>query len=299
MHIPVLIEEAMALLDIKIGGNYLDCTFGAGGYTNRMLEINDCSVLAIDMDQHVEKYASILKARYLERFKFIKSNFSDVDLIQDTFDGIVFDLGISSMQVDTAERGFSFMRDGPLDMRMDKDSRLTAQEVVNSYSEFSLQSLIFMYGEERNAKKIAKAICDARIKSKIETTFELADIITSIMPERGKIHQATKTFQAIRMEVNSELRSLKTALEKSIKLLKVGGSLVLVTFHSIEDAIVKNFFKSVSLTRTKRNKYATNLIEEQERFKILTTKPILPSRHEVLNNPRARSAKIRALRRCI
>ncbi|MDZ5762031.1 Ribosomal RNA small subunit methyltransferase H [Candidatus Cyrtobacter comes] len=297
MHVPVLIDEVISNLCIKSGGSYLDCTFGAGGYSKRILRAADCYVTAIDADHNVGPYADNLKNCYGDNFNFRTLNFSKVDVFPEgSFDGIVFDLGVSSMQLDISDRGFSFMKDGPLDMRMDQYLPLDASKVVNLYEEKELADIIFYYGDERNSRKIAKAICFARKIKQIESTLELVEIISSVLPFRGKIHQATKIFQAIRMEVNAEMSSLKIALEKSIKLLKKGAVIILVTFHSIEDKIVKDFFKTLCLPRQKKNKYGRD--EELHDFKIITHKPIIPSDREVTINPRARSAKMRILKRC-
>ncbi len=296
MHIPVLINEVISNLHIKDGGHYLDCTFGAGGYSEGILRSAPCSVTAIDADHNVIPHTDKLKHTY--NFNFVSLNFAQIDIFPEySFDGIVFDLGVSSMQIDIADRGFSFLKDGPLDMRMDQTQSLNASTIINSYDEKRLADIIFNYGDESNSRKIARAICTARKAKEIVSTLELVEIISRVLPARGKIHQATKTFQAIRMEVNSETLSLKIALEKSVKLLKKDGLLIVVTFHSIEDKIVKDFFKSLCIPKQKKNKYGNDNSEYLQNFEIITTKPIIPSNEEISANPRARSAKMRILKR--
>ncbi len=285
MHIPVLLEESTELLLGNGGKLYLDCTLGLGGHTRRILEKNpEAFVIGIDRDEEAIELAKENLKEFEGRFSIYKADFAYLDEVLraegiDKVDGILLDLGVSMLQL-KSERGFSFQIDAPLDMRMDKEQKLTAYRVVNEYPEKELARILWEYGEERLSRKIARAIVQYRKKKPIETTKELADIVLSAYPERlkhGRIHPATKTFQAIRIEVNKELESLKTALEKTPDLLNPGGRLVVISFHSLEDRIVKNFFR-----------------EHSRLFRILTKKPITPSEEEISMNPASRSAKLRA-----
>lgn len=285
MHVPVLLEESTDLLLGNRGKLYVDCTLGLGGHTKRILEKNpEAFVIGIDRDEEAIELAKENLKEFEGRFAIYKANFADLDVVLeaegvDKVDGFLFDLGVSMFQL-KSERGFSFQIDAPLDMRMDKEQKLTAYRVVNEYPEKELARIIWEYGEERLSRKIARAIVQYRKRKPIETTKELADIILSVYPERlkhGRIHPATKTFQAIRIEVNRELESLKEALEKTTDRLNPKGRLVVISFHSLEDRIVKNFFR-----------------EHSQELKILTKKPITPSEEEIRMNPAARSAKLRA-----
>ncbi|WP_333784255.1 16S rRNA (cytosine(1402)-N(4))-methyltransferase RsmH [Thermocrinis sp.] len=282
MHKPVLLEEATDLLLGGGGKLFVDCTVGLGGHAKRVLQKNpQAFLIGIDRDPFALEIAKENLKEFERRFSLYKANYSDFDLVLEEegitlVDGFLFDLGVSMYQL-KSPRGFSFHRDDPLDMRMDPEDRLTAYEVINRYSEKELERIIREYGEEKKAKAIAKAIVLQRSKKPIETTKELADIVLSVLKRRGKIHPATKVFQAIRIEVNRELEHLKIALEKVPAYLRSGGRLVVISFHSLEDRIVKNFFK-----------------EHSNQFKILTKKPITPKREEVMQNPASRSAKLRA-----
>ncbi len=282
MHIPVLLEEAT---DLLLGAGrrlFVDCTVGLGGHTKRILEKDpEAFVIGIDRDPYALDKAEENLRGFEGRFSLYKANYSDFDLVlkeEDirSVDGFLFDLGVSMLQLRSL-RGFSFQRDEPLDMRMDPEEKLSALEVVNRYSEKDLERILREYGEEKKAKAIAKAIVLHRSKKPIETTGELVDVVLSVVKKRGRIHPATKVFQAIRIEVNKELEHLKVALWKVPNYLKRGGRLVVISFHSLEDRIVKTFFK-----------------EHASQFKILTKKPIFPKREEVVKNPPSRSAKLRA-----
>ncbi|MDQ7038889.1 MAG: 16S rRNA (cytosine(1402)-N(4))-methyltransferase RsmH [Aquificota bacterium] len=285
VHVPVLLEEATDLLTGNRGKVYLDCTLGGGGHARRILEkVPDSYLIGIDLDEDVIEVAVGNLKEFEGRFSVYKANFRDLDLVLreegiEKVDGILFDLGVSMFQI-KSERGFSFQRDSPLDMRMDKDQKLTAYDVVNRYPEGELERILREYGEERLSGRIARAIVRRREKKPIETTGELVDVVLSVYPERlkhGRIHPATRVFQAIRIEVNRELENLKTALEKTPELLNPGGRIVVISFHSLEDRIVKRFLK-----------------ERADVFKILTKKPITPSDEEIRVNPASRSAKLRA-----
>ncbi|SHK42335.1 16S rRNA (cytosine(1402)-N(4))-methyltransferase RsmH [Thermocrinis minervae] len=282
MHTPVLLEEAVSLLLGNGGKVYVDCTVGLGGHSYEILKRNpEAYLIGIDRDPHALEIADQRLSEFEGRYSLYKANYSDLDLVLkeegvEKVDGFLFDLGVSMLQLKTP-RGFSFQRDEPLDMRMDPQQEKTAYHVVNRYSEEELYRIIREYGEEPYARKIAKAIVLYRSKKPIETTGELSKIILSVVPKRGKIHPATRTFQAIRIEVNQELQSLKIALEKTINFLNKHGRIVVISFHSLEDRIVKRFFQ-----------------EHKDVLKVLTKKPITPTMEEIRRNPSSRSAKLRA-----
>lgn len=263
-HIPVMLEEVLTQLNPKTGDRILDGTFGAGGYSRLILErCAGCEVIAIDRDPSVTEFADILSKKYASRFTFHNSKFSEVEnfIEKNSLDGIVLDLGVSSMQLDEASRGFSFSKEAKLAMTMGKND-FSAYDVVNSCSEANLISIIGEYGEESRARMIAKRIVSYRKFKPIETTTELASIVHSCFARKQKIDNATKTFQALRIFVNDELNELQKMLRSSISLLRSGGRLVVVTFHSLEDRIVKNFLMDVGDARkSKVNKYK-NLTEK-------------------------------------
>jgi 16S rRNA (cytosine1402-N4)-methyltransferase len=272
---------------------YLDCTFGAGGYGRAILE-KGAKLIAVDRDPSVAKFAEILSTEYGKNFEFINSNFADIDLKQSSIDGIVLDLGVSSMQLDTAERGFSFMRDGDLDMRMDSEG-LSAKDFINSAKEEEIARVIYEYGDEPASRKIAKYIVFARLEKPINTTFELASIVRrAIGRAPGKIDLATKTFQAIRIFVNGELEALERFLEKASQLLSTNGRIVVVTFHSLEDRIVKRYFTENTAKKVARSKYSREPEDLSATYKLLYKKPLITSNEEIRRNPRSRSAKLRA-----
>ncbi len=280
MHVPVLLEEATKILLGNGGRLYVDCTVGLGGHTKSILEKNpQAFVIGIDKDPSALELAQENLKDFEGRYSLYHANFADLDEVLKMegvleVDGFLFDLGVSMLQL-KSPRGFSFQRDEPLDMRMNPEDKLTAYYVVNNYSEKDLERIFKEYGEEPYAKRIAKAIVLARTKKPIETTGELVKVITSVLPYRGgRIHPATRVFQAIRMEVNEELKSLEIALHKTLDFLKIGGRLAVISFHSLEDRIVKNFIKT--------------------HLKPLTKKPIVPTMEEVERNPASRSAKLRA-----
>ncbi len=277
---------------------YVDCTFGAGGYTNKILESANCNVIGLDRDPFVQKFADAIKQNFNDRFEFHNIKYSDVETILNgrKLDGIVLDIGVSSMQIDDADRGFSFQKNSKLDMRMG-NNQLSAYEIVNNSNEEDLANIIYNYGDEVKSRHIAKKIVEKRKEKPIETTFELADIVRYFYPKReGKIDPATKTFQAIRIAVNGELDELKKILELSKKLLKKNGRLIVVSFHSLEDKIVKDFIKKETDKGIKKDKYSKN--ENIVDFELLTKKAIVPTQEEIEKNVRARSAKLRALKKC-
>lgn len=296
-HRSVLLNEVIEYLSIKDGGRYLDCTFGAGGYTRAILSKGDCYVTAIDQDPIVIKFVNDLSLDYGDRFNFIQTNFSEVAsrLQGKNFDGVVLDLGISSMQVDQAARGFSFMQDGPLDMRMSVTG-MSAAEFLETASEQEIAGIIYKYGGEVQSRVIAKNIVYYRQTDRIDTTLKLAKIVRQSKHYRSeKIDPATKTFQAIRIYINDELGALERFLANAEGLLVPGGRIIAISFHSLEDSIVKNFFKESSVKKIAKSKYSKeiNNFPEGKWLQIITKKPLVPSRAEVQENPRSRSAKLR------
>jgi 16S rRNA (cytosine1402-N4)-methyltransferase len=296
-HCSVLLDEVLEHISLKDKGRYLDCTFGAGGYTKAILQNADCFVTALDQDPTVEKFVNTVKDEFRDKFDFIQTNFAEAKskLNGKRFDGIVLDLGISSMQVDSAERGFSFMHDGPLDMRMGNDG-ISAKDFIASASEEEIANVIYKYGKEVQSRQIASSIVKMHEIEPIKTTLQLADIVRNAMHYRkSKIDPATKTFQAIRIYINKELESIEQILSDSDELLKPGGRILVVSFHSLEDVIVKTFFKENSMKKVARSKYSKKPIEIEEGkwLKTVTKKPIVPSREEVILNPRSRSARLR------
>ena len=297
-HIPVLTEEVIEFLLIKKNGTFLDVTAGFGGHSVAILEeLNGGSLIATDQDPEAirflkskfktEKRISIHQARFSELHKLFSAN---------DFDGILADIGVSSYQLDTAERGFSFMKDGPLDMRMNQNIGEDASSWLNNAPEQEISNIIWKYGEEKKAKRIAKAIVEARKSFKIRTTKELAEIILEETPRRfnDKKHPATKTFQAIRIFINNELEELDLLLDFASKHLKIGGRTCIISFHSLEDRMVKRFFRDHSRRDPKLSKLP-NLADDSS-FK-LVTKAIKPSENEMNINPRSRSATLRVIER--
>ncbi|MDR1694956.1 MAG: 16S rRNA (cytosine(1402)-N(4))-methyltransferase RsmH [Lactobacillaceae bacterium] len=293
-HFPVMLKEVLQSLDIKDGKTYVDCTFGNGGYSEAILKSADCKVYAVDRDPNVISRANELKKAYGGRFNFILGRFGDIaELIAPDVqvDGFVFDIGVSSMQLDEGARGFSFSKEAPLDMRMSCDG-ISAKDLVNDLSEKDLADLIYNYGEERKSRVIAKKIADYRKHNPIETTTELASIIRTVVGGGKDIDPATKTFQALRIAVNDELGELERGLESAASLLDVGGRLVVVTFHSLEDRIVKNFFKEKSGKTPNASRYMPEVTKEKAVLSEVS-KAIAPSKDELSANRRSRSAKLR------
>lgn len=292
-HIPVMLQEVLTALKPQKGEVYVDATFGNGGYTKAILETADCKVIALDRDPTVKIRVNEFKNMYGDRFEFRAGQFGDfADLVPEKINGAVFDIGVSSMQLDEAERGFSFSKEGALDMRMSQDG-ISAKDIVNSYDEEALADLIYQYGEERKSRQIAKRIAEYRQNKKIETTTELAEIIYSVIHKKfGEIDPATRTFQALRIAVNDELGELSRGLSGAANRLQKNGRLVVVDFHSLEDRIVKNFFKENGGKRIRVSKYAPELVQDEHLF-VEVSKVIMPTAEECGKNPRARSAKLR------
>lgn len=296
-HKPVLLDETVKILSPEDGKTYLDCTFGGGGHTRKILESANCKVVAIDRDPEAAVRAEKVAADYPDRFEFRALDFSDLDKLPERgFAGILFDFGVSSFQLDTAERGFSFMREGPLDMRMDTLHGMTALEYVESAGEFELAEVLREYGEEPRFRKVARAIVEARDAGKIATTTDLANAIAAAAPSHERIHPATRAFQAIRIKVNDELGQIERALPKAFDALENGGVLAAISFHSLEDRIVKKFFKKVA--GLPQDRFDHSFVQDRVKLAtLITRKPILPSDAEISENPRSRSAKLRAVKK--
>ena len=302
-HIPVLVEEVLINLTPKDNEIYVDCTFGAGGYSKKILAAANCNVIGIDRDPDVANTsAKNFTELYQNRFKFIQGNFGDIkELLNqnniEKVDAIILDLGVSSMQLDQAERGFSFSKLAKLDMRMSKEG-VSAYDFVNNEKESVIADVLYKFGDEKFSRKIASKIVYRRAQKAIETTLELADIIRSVMPGKFKGHKtdpATKSFQAIRIWVNDEMGELERVLNSAIDLLNIGGRIVVVTFHSTEDRIVKTFFNDKSCKNKFVSRYLPEIITEGECvLKILNRKVIVASEDELHKNVRSRSAKLRA-----
>ena len=297
-HIPVLLDSVLSVLNVKSGGWYIDGTFGGGGYTRAILQAaDDTHVIAVDRDITAIQGGQALQKQYPDRLELHHTIFSRLDTLpQRAVDGVVLDIGVSSMQIDTPERGFSFQKDGPLDMRMGQ-SGLTAQDIVNTYPEKQLADIIFTYGEEKASRRIAHKIVQQRQTTPFTTTLQLANAIHAVMPHSNGIDSATRTFQALRIYVNDELNELRQALSAALNVLSVGGVLAVVSFHSLEDRIVKNFMKDLVGIKEHTNKYATSTTQNNSAWENLTPKAIQADDKQVRDNPRSRSAKLRAIRR--
>lgn len=302
-HISVLLNESIQQLNIKKNGVYVDCTLGGGGHSSEILKrIPNGHLYAFDQDSFAINTADEKLKKIASNYTLINENFVNIKVTLEEenvygVDGILYDLGVSSFQLDIPERGFSYRFDGPLDMRMDQTAELDAYTVVNTYDEKSLVRILFEYGEEKFARLIARKIVSEREKKPIETTLELVEIIKKALPAsalRNSSHPAKQTFQAIRIEVNHELDILKKALEDGLSLLNKNGRMVVITFHSLEDRIVKKLFKEkTTLQLPKDLPYIPEGYEIE--FKLINSKVILPSESEISNNLRSHSAKMRVI----
>ena len=298
-HQPVMLNEVLASLQPRDNALYIDATFGRGGYTRAILNSADCNVMAIDRDPDAIAAGQSLVAEMNGRFSLKEGPFSALAEIaqaagHEKVDGIVFDLGLSSPQLDEAERGFSFRHDGPLDMRMEK-SGADAADFVNSADEAEIAHVIWMYGEERASRRIARAIVKARQEAPITRTKELAKLVHSVMPrpKPGQIDPATRTFQGIRIHINGELDEIEAAMIAAEKMLKPEGRLVVVSFHSLEDRIIKTFMLKRSGQGPRPSRHLPDIEMAPASFSLPSRKPVLPSDLETEQNPRARSAKLR------
>lgn len=300
-HTSVMLSEVLTNLKPAANEIYVDGTFGYGGYTQAFLDSADCTVIAIDRDPSAQKRADVLKAKYGERLMFIHGCFGDVeDLLKsagfEKVDGFVLDLGVSSMQLDQAERGFSFRFDGPLDMRMDTSRGETAADLVNKMPERELANLIYKFGEERHSRRVAKTIVERRREKKFETTSDLAAVVRSVVPRSGDdIDPATRTFQALRIAVNDELGELERAMSAAEKILNPGGRVIVVSFHSLEDSFVKTTLRAKSGNAPGVSRHA--LLSKPlaaPLFTLISKKAEQPTEAETRINSRARSARLRA-----
>ena len=301
-HKPVLLDECLEALAIRPDGIYLDGTLGRAGHSLEIVRrLTTGRLIAVDRDETALEAARERLAPYMEKVTLVHSNFERVGEIVEQLglpgvDGMLFDLGVSSPQLDDARRGFSYMHDAPLDMRMDRSTSLTARDVVNTWSYEELRRILFEYGEERYAPVIAKHICQKRDVSPIETTYELVDIIKGAMPPqalREKQHPAKRSFQAIRIAVNGELDALPPMLSAAAEHLNVGGRLAVISFHSLEDRIIKKTMQELATGCTCPPNFPVCVCGKTPKMKLITRKPITSGQAELLYNPRARSAKLR------
>lgn len=303
-HYSVLLNEAVSALCPERGGVYVDCTAGLGGHSEEILKRlpEGSKLISIDQDDFAIDACTERLAPFGDKSVIVKSNFQNIGAVLDSLgiekiDGAVWDLGVSSVQLDEADRGFSYMNEAPLDMRMDRSAAKTAADVVNGYSEAELNRIIRDYGEEKFSSRIARAICDARSKKAIVTTTELAEIIASAIPagarRKENQHPAKRSFQAIRIEVNSELAVIEPSLECAINRMNKGGRASVITFHSLEDRITKSTFKRLENPCTCPPSFPQCVCGKKPVIKIITKKPVLPSEEELAENPRSRSAKLR------
>ncbi len=301
-HFSVMLKETVDGLNIKSGGIYIDGTMGGGGHSYEILSrSSDIKLIGIDQDIDAINAASKRLEDFGDRFLAVKSNFSNIksvlkELGIDRIDGAVLDLGVSSYQLDNKDRGFSYMHDAPLDMRMDQSAQKNAYDIVNCYDKGELMRIFYEYGEEKWSKRIAEFIEEKRKDEPIKTTGELVDIIKAAIPQKAReagSHPAKRVFQAIRIEVNGELSILKGAIEDFLDVLKPGGRLSVITFHSLEDRIVKNVFADYARGCKCPKEFPVCVCGESPKIKIITKKPILPSKEELTENSRSKSAKLR------
>lgn len=300
-HIPVLLEECISGLNIKPDGIYVDCTAGGGGHSYAIASrLGGGKLIAVDQDKEAIAAAGKRLEKFGDKVKLVNSNFSEIDYIlgDKKIDGALIDLGVSSYQLDNPERGFSYMADAPLDMRMDDSNTVSAYNIVNEADENDLNRIIFEWGEERFARRIASEIVKRRGKSPIKSTLELVDAIRSAVPVKyaaGGSHPAKRTFQAIRIAVNNELGVIEPTLRALTSHLLPGGRLAVITFHSLEDRIVKKTFSSLATGCTCPPDFPICVCGNKSQVKIITKKPILPSAEEIGENPRSHSAKLRVI----
>ena len=302
-HYSVMLNECIEALNIKPEGIYVDCTLGGGGHSEEIVKrLTTGRLIAIDQDEDALSAAKERLKPYSDKIEFVHSNFSELKSILEELgikktNGVLYDLGVSSYQLDNSERGFSYNSDAPLDMRMDRSNGLTAYDVVNSYSEEELRRILFEYGEENNSYRIAHEIVERRNISPIKTTFELSDIVKSVAKKRDLYeghHPAKRTFQAIRIEVNGELNVIAPSLEAAIDSLDTGGRIVVLTFHSLEDRAVKQIFARLEKGCTCPPSFPVCVCGKKPQITLVNKKPLAPSPQELLINRRSHSAKMRA-----
>ena len=300
-HLPVLLEEVTHYLAPKRDNLYLDATLGGGGHSEQLLRVG-ANVIGLDQDPAALSFARARLGDYRDSFGAIQGNFREFGEILETIgisglDGVLLDLGISSRQVDDADRGFSFSKPGPLDMRMNPDVEVTAAELINNCEEEELARVFYEYGEERASRKIARGIVERRQAKSFQCTTDLAQFVESMVPRRGRTHPATRVFQALRIAVNNELRALEEALSEVPKWLRPGGRLVVISFHSLEDRIVKSYLKRCSQAQVDRPEWPAPKKNPEHYFKLVIQKGLAPSPEEIKSNPRARSARLRVAER--
>lgn len=298
-HIPVLFNESIKYLVTKKNGVYFDGTVGFGSHSEGILKqlTNDGILIATDVDKDAFSFSSV-KFSDDKRFRLYNYNFTEIDTMARIesvmkYDGIFADLGVSSFQLDNADSGFTYRSEAKLDLRMDKTKKLNAAELLNTFSEENIAQILFEFGEEKNSRQIAKRICEIRSIKKIETTFDLSSIIEKLTPQKYLTKTLSRVFQALRIYVNNELENLKMFLTKSVDLLQSGGRIVILTYHSLEDRIVKESFKYETLDCICPKEYPVCKCDKVKRLKLITKKPLIPSEIEIQNNRRARSAKLR------
>lgn len=303
-HKSVLLNEAIEYLNIKEDGIYVDATLGFAGHSSKILKkAKNGFLIAFDKDVSAIEYSRSKLSTIGDNFKIFNTGFINIKekVLEETtkVDGILFDIGVSSVEIDESSRGFSYMQNGPLDMRMDQNSNLTAESIINNYSLEELIKIFREYGEEKHSNKIAKRIIEEREKKPIKETSQLVEIIDKCYPykEKRHSHPAKKVFQALRIEVNNELEELKVALKSSLDLLNVGGRLVVITFHSLEDRICKNIFKENTMVNPVVKGMPNIPLDMLPDFKLITNKPVIPLDEEIKNNPRSKSAKLRVIER--
>ncbi len=301
-HISIMLEEVIDGLNIKEDGIYLDGTLGGAGHSKEIVKrIGSGKLIGIDQDENALKKAKEVLSDYSDKVIFVKNNYENIDLVLkelhiEKVDGILLDIGVSSHQFDEVSRGFSHNQDAPLDMRMDRSQEISAWDVVNKYSKEELENIIFNFGEERWARRIAEFIIEERSTTPIDTTLDLVSVIKKAIPKKVRMeghHPAKKTFQAIRIEVNRELEVLQNSIEKMVGLLNPGGRLAIITFHSLEDRIVKEIFKELYKDCICPPEIPKCVCEKKREIEIITRKPIIPTKEEIKLNPRSRSAKLR------
>lgn len=304
MHIPVLLDEVVRFIRPKAGGIYVDATLGSGGHAEKILEESnpDGKLIGIEIDPEVLEIAKKKLKGYGNRCVFIENNYAELlsileNLNIENIDGIIFDLGVNIEHFERADRGFSFLKDGPLDMRLSPRIKVTAEKIVNEWKPDQLIKILYEFGEESRAKKIVKDLAAERRNRRISTTGELAELITKAVGGRKfwKIHPATKTFQALRIAVNSELKNIESTLPEAVDLLKPGGRICVISFHSLEDRIVKNIFRALSAPCVCPPEIGECRCGHVPKVKVITKKPVAPGTEELVSNIKARSAKLRVV----